>query len=181
MFEAIATSLVVTDLLRYFAGRNTPDWYDRLRSGINSEIKAGRLGFPSIHTSITFATLTYLSMYMCGKLGLFKADGGQMWKAVVSIAPVAGAAVLSLTRTMDYHSDFTDILAGAFIGILVGIFSYYLNFPSLSSANSDLPKSRNENQSKRGRLLYDDDEDNELNSSSSVNYSFSTGDGDDSR
>jgi len=167
LFEAVAISLVLTDTLRYFAGRNAPDWYARVRTGEPSIMRAGRLSFPSVHTSLAVASLSHLSMYMCGKFGVFKTDSGQFWKAVTSILPTCGAAMLSITRTIDYHNDFSDIAVGALIGIIVGPFCYYLNYPSLSSEACDLPKSRN---FKKSRAVFNEEEDSDVPHT----YKFST-------
>jgi len=174
LFEASAISLALTDTVRYFTGRNAPDWYDRLRAGVPSAIKEGRLSFPSIHSALGFATLTYLSMYMLGKFGVFREDGGHMWKAVTSLMPIGGAAILAITRTIDYRNDFTDVIAGAFIGITIGVFSYYLNYPSLSSSYSDRPKSRNAINNQKRRLLYDGNDGDSEDDLPRVPYTFST-------
>jgi len=155
LFEGIAFNLVFTDLIRYFAGRNGPDWYDRVRAGVPSALKEGRLSFPSMHTSLAFATLTYLSAYMCGKLGVFRDDSGHMWKAFIAIIPIFGASLLSITRTMDYHNDFSDVLAGAVIGGIVGLLCYFLNYPSFFNNQCHEPKTRNEIYNKKRGILYE--------------------------
>eukprot|EP01112_Ceratiomyxa_fruticulosa_P012545 TRINITY_DN3478_c0_g1_i3.p1 TRINITY_DN3478_c0_g1~~TRINITY_DN3478_c0_g1_i3.p1 ORF type:complete len:140 (-),score=15.74 TRINITY_DN3478_c0_g1_i3:35-454(-) len=105
-------------------------------------LREGRLSFPSLHTSIAFCTLPYLSLYLCGKLGVFKRGGGQMWKVLVMIGPIAIAFLVAVSRTIDYHSNFVDIVAGSILGISIATFSYFLNFPSLMSEDCDMPKDR---------------------------------------
>lgn len=38
-----------------------------------------------------------------------RSNSGHVWKAVVVLIPIFGAAVVSITRTMDYHNDFDDV------------------------------------------------------------------------
>lgn len=143
LFETLVFNLVFTTAMQYLGGKYTPDWYDRTRAGTSNVLKEGKLSYPSWHASTTFAGLGYFSLYLAGKLGVFRRNSGHTWKAVIVLIPLLGACLVALTRTLDYHNDFDDITAGALIGLLMCKFCYTLNFNSLFSTRSHLPLIRN--------------------------------------
>jgi len=160
LFEALVFNQVFTNSMQYMAGKYTPDWYARVRNGTPSVILAGRLSFPSWNASTSFTALSYFSLYLAGKLGLFRKNSGHTWKAVVVLVPVFGATLVSVTATLDYHSGFDDVIAGALLGLCLAMFFYSCNFHALSSNNSHLPLTRN----------VPDDYDGDEQASSKLNY-----------
>jgi len=149
LFETLVFNQLFTNTLQFLSGKYTPDWYYRVQTGTASAMRAGRLSFPSWNTSTTFASLVYFSLYLAGKLGLFRKNSGHTWKAIVVLVPIFGASLVAVSGTLDYHSGFDDVTAGALLGICLAKFFYTCNFHSLSSNRSHLPLSRN----------LDDDED----------------------
>jgi len=115
LFETLVFNLLFTTSMQYLGGKYSPDWIERTRSGTASILKEGRLSYPSWHASTTFASLGYFSLYLAGKLGLFRKHSGHTWKAVIVLIPLLGASLVALTRTIDYHNDFDDITAGALL------------------------------------------------------------------
>jgi len=101
-------------------------------------INDGFRSFPSGHSSLSFAGLTFLSLYIAGKLHLFDTRGHAP-KAWISILPLFGAALVAVSRTMDYRHHWQDVLAGSFLGIVMAYFSYRQYFPSLGSDLAHLP------------------------------------------
>ncbi|KAH9966584.1 phosphatidic acid phosphatase type 2/haloperoxidase [Russula dissimulans] len=98
----------------------------------------GFRSFPSGHSSLSFAGLTFLSLYIAGKLHLFDTRGHAP-KAWISVLPLFGAALVAISRTMDYRHHWHDVLAGSFLGIVTAYFSYRQYFPSLASDLAHLP------------------------------------------
>ena len=47
--------------------------------------------------------MVYLSLYLAGKLGIFRRDGGAVWKAVVSVLPLFAGMAVAISRTRDYQ------------------------------------------------------------------------------
>jgi len=141
--QALVFTLLFTDAVKISAGRYRPDWQARVDGKLSeSVLRDGRQSFPSGHSSIAFAGMVYLSLWLSGKLGLFRHHGGTSWKACVILCPIAVATLVAVSRTRDYHHDFSDILAGAVLGAGMAVFAYYLNYHSLSSDKSHLPKLR---------------------------------------
>eukprot|EP01089_Gocevia_fonbrunei_P015381 TRINITY_DN4490_c0_g1_i2.p2 TRINITY_DN4490_c0_g1~~TRINITY_DN4490_c0_g1_i2.p2 ORF type:complete len:125 (+),score=16.04 TRINITY_DN4490_c0_g1_i2:619-993(+) len=98
------------------------------------------MSFPSGHSSISFCCLTFLALYIAGKLGLFREGGGALWKALCFLFPMSVAAWVAVSRTRDYHHHFSDVLAGSILGTSIAVMCYLLNFHSLLGEKSHLPK-----------------------------------------
>eukprot|EP00271_Cylindrocystis_brebissonii_P015330 TRINITY_DN3788_c0_g1_i1.p1 TRINITY_DN3788_c0_g1~~TRINITY_DN3788_c0_g1_i1.p1 ORF type:complete len:298 (-),score=28.83 TRINITY_DN3788_c0_g1_i1:37-930(-) len=126
----MAITIAVTTGFKAGVGRPRPDFFIRcfpdgigkyaadgnvLCNGIPSTVEEGRKSFPSGHTSWSFAGLTFVALYIAGKLGAFNYKG-QLHKVVVVGLPLAGATAVAVTRVDDYWHHTTDVLAGAFIG-----------------------------------------------------------------
>lgn len=76
--------------------------------------------FPSGHASISFAAMTYVSMWLCGKFGLLTVHSGSVaLKALLALCPYCIASFVAISRTRDYHHDFTDITAGSSSSLLL--------------------------------------------------------------
>ncbi|RPD66191.1 acid phosphatase/Vanadium-dependent haloperoxidase [Lentinus tigrinus ALCF2SS1-7] len=103
-----------------------------------SILRDGWRSFPSGHSSLSFAGLGFLSFYLAGKFHLFD-EKGHTVKAWVSLAPLAGAALVAISRTMDYRHHWHDVLTGSILGIVVAYFSYRQYYPPLTSPISHRP------------------------------------------
>lgn len=103
-------------------------------------MRDGFRSFPSAHSSLSFAGLGFLSFYLAGKLHLFDEKGytGKSW---VSLTPLVGAALIAISRTMDYRHHWQDVLTGSTVGIIFAFFSYRQYYPRLSSPLSHRPYS----------------------------------------
>jgi diacylglycerol diphosphate phosphatase / phosphatidate phosphatase len=102
LFCALVFTLAMTDAIKLTAGRYRPDWYARAGES-ESVIKDGRQSFPSGHSSISFAGMVFLSLYIAGKTGIFRKNGGAVWKAVVGFFPIIAAAAIAISRVRDYQ------------------------------------------------------------------------------
>eukprot|EP01113_Clastostelium_recurvatum_P003305 TRINITY_DN11439_c0_g1_i1.p1 TRINITY_DN11439_c0_g1~~TRINITY_DN11439_c0_g1_i1.p1 ORF type:complete len:286 (+),score=53.79 TRINITY_DN11439_c0_g1_i1:34-891(+) len=156
LLEAVTFSTFFTMFIQLINGAYTPDWYARERTGDLELVRQGRFSFPDSYASLSFATMSYLALYLCGKLGPYRQDGGQAWKMIIVLTPIAIAALISSTRTLDYRAHFVDSVAGSAIGVGAAICAYFLNFPGLGSDVCDEPKRRSHGSS-RSRGWGDDD------------------------
>ncbi|KAH9001351.1 PAP2-domain-containing protein [Lactarius akahatsu] len=146
-----------TQVVKVTVGRPRPDIIDRCQPnagtvdppfGLSSAaichqsdrhiLNDGFRSFPSGHSSLSFAGLTFLSLYIAGKLLLFDSRGHAP-KVWLSVLPLFGAALVAVSRTMDYRHHWQDVVAGSCLGILTAYFSYRLYYPSLSSEVAQLP------------------------------------------
>ncbi|KAF9227605.1 PAP2-domain-containing protein [Gyrodon lividus] len=100
----------------------------------------GWRSFPSGHSSLSFAGLGSLSLYLAGKMHLFDTRG-HAHKAWISVTPLFAATLVAVSRTMDYRHHWQDVVAGAILGFVIAYFAYRQYFPSLGSPMSHRPYS----------------------------------------
>lgn len=101
-------------------------------------LRDGWRSFFSGHSSLSFAGLGFLSLYLAGKLHLFDRRGHTA-KAWIALTPLAGASLVAISRTMDYRHHWHDVLVGSAVGFVLAYFSYRQYFPSLESPLSHRP------------------------------------------
>ncbi|KAL1922043.1 uncharacterized protein VTP21DRAFT_10685 [Calcarisporiella thermophila] len=153
----ITMVVMVTDVLKVSVGRPRPDFIDRCQPLPGSQdplwalsnatictqtdsyiIRDGYKSFPSGHSSLSFGGLTFLSLFIAGKLHVFD-QRGHTFKGFVVVLPMIGAALVAISRIEDYRHHPTDIIAGAIIGVLAAYFSYRQYYPSLTSPDCHKP------------------------------------------
>lgn len=91
---------------------------------------------------MSFHSATFLSLWLCGKLGVMKKTGGHVWTQLLVLLPMIGAGALALSRTRDYQHNFVDVLGGALLGGMLAFWNYHLKYPPLWKKNCELPKRR---------------------------------------
>jgi len=140
LFTAFAFVMVFTEMIKNQAGRYRPDYYWRESTGDEKTIRDGRYSFPSGHSSVSFGCLVVLSCYILSKFKVFTSNGGGLWKVAIAMIPMEIAWIIAVSRTMDNHHNFSDIVAGLCLGLPIGVFSYFLYYPPLNSPDCDIPK-----------------------------------------
>ncbi|KAJ2539993.1 hypothetical protein EV175_006284 [Coemansia sp. RSA 1933] len=160
LLMGVSLTLMFTDVLKNVVGRPRPNLLARCLpvppkeplhdppQGLSTiaictqqniaVLDEGFRSFPSGHTSLSFAGMTYLMFYLAGKLHLF--DGqGHSYKPFVVFMPLLVAAIVGATRVADYWHHPTDVLFGAMIGLATATFSYHQYFPVAFSPNCANP------------------------------------------
>ena len=103
--------------------------------------REGRYSFPSGHSSSAFTSMTFLAFYLMGKFHVFSNKHTTCFGLQLLTASPYGLAIfVAVSRTMDYHHHFSDIIAGALLGSGIGVYIYYMYFPSLWKETSEIPK-----------------------------------------
>ncbi|TFL07365.1 PAP2-domain-containing protein [Pterulicium gracile] len=154
---ALALTGSITQVTKVTVGRPRPDLLDRCQpppglsdpeyklfdSSICTQtnlriMRDGFRSFPSGHSSMSFAGLGFFAFYLAGKVHLFDRRGTAP-KAWVSLTPFIGAALVAISRTMDYRHHWQDVLVGSVLGTIMAYFSYRLYYPPLTSKHSHQP------------------------------------------
>jgi len=126
----------VTTSLKYAAGRYRPNW-----DAIEDEGNDGRLSFPSGHSSNSFAGMLFLVLYLHGKFRVYsEGHTSSFAQSVLLASPLSIAFFVAISRTIDYHHNYSDIIAGGLVGVSVAYYVYFLYYPPLSDKHCDLPK-----------------------------------------
>ncbi|EAU88215.2 phosphatidic acid phosphatase type 2 domain-containing protein 1A [Coprinopsis cinerea okayama7 len=155
----LALTGATTQFIKITVGRPRPDIIDRCippPGATNSEfglfdwtqctqaddslLNEGFRSFPSGHSSMSFAGLGFLAFYLAGKLHLFDTRGhaGKAWAALF---PFCGAAMVAISRTMDYRHHWQDVIVGSAMGIIFSYFAYRQYYPPLDSEVAHRPYS----------------------------------------
>ena len=82
--------------------------------------------------------MTILALYLAGKLHLFSTRGHKS-RAWLAGAPLLGAILVAVSRTMDNRHHWQDVLVGSLLGIAVAFVTYRGYYPPLSHEHAHLP------------------------------------------
>lgn len=144
---ALTITAVLTESIKLMVGRPRPDYYWRcfpngqatpgLRcTGDVYDVIEGRKSFPSGHSSFAFCSLGFLSMWLCGKLGVLSRNRGNACGVILCLAPLMVATAVALSRVCDNHHHWEDVLAGSVLGLTITYFCYYQYYHPLGSESS---------------------------------------------
>ncbi|KAJ4383985.1 hypothetical protein N0V86_000829 [Didymella sp. IMI 355093] len=149
---SVGAAFTITGALKNAIGKPRPDLIDRckVREGVGIDLTSltlqtieictqtdnyilqdGFKSFPSGHSSVSFAGLFYLSLYLAAKLHVMDAKG-EVWRTFIVMVPTLGAALITGTRIMDARHHPFDVLSGASLGIFVAWAAYRQYFPPVS-------------------------------------------------
>lgn len=147
---------VLTDILKCWIGNPRPDFLERCGAKygtpknklVGIEVCTAPLGemylldgmksTPSGHSSMAFAGLLYLTLWL---LGQYKVLHGkkQLWAPLLCCTPLVLASYIALSRTQDYRHHFRDVLLGSILGIVIAVGTYFKYFDSVFDEDSDKP------------------------------------------
>jgi len=128
----------LSDVIKVTAGRQRPDYFAMIAAGMTTDAKQS---FVSGHSSFSFAAFTFLSFYICGKLHIYSnGNGTSSIKLIPCILPLVLSSSIAITRTIDYHHNYSDILAGAVLGVGIAFPIYFCFYPSLFDPKCHVPK-----------------------------------------
>jgi diacylglycerol diphosphate phosphatase/phosphatidate phosphatase len=87
----------------------------------------------SLTSTVGFAGLFYLSLYLAAKLHVLDSKG-EVWKSLVVLIPTLAASLIAGSRIMDARHHPFDVITGSMLGLLVAWASYRQYFPPLSES-----------------------------------------------
>ncbi|QDZ24899.1 type 2 phosphatidic acid phosphatase [Chloropicon primus] len=141
LFMSLGFTNCLTCFLKLMIGRPRPDFLARCFdnnvpdpipfsspgypacTGDPAVVAEGRRSFPSGHSSLSFGSQWYLTLFLINFLDAFDEEG-HPWKLFVASLPSCGALFVAASRVSDYWHHTTDVLAGSLLGILIAYISY---------------------------------------------------------
>ncbi|CAE8678433.1 unnamed protein product [Polarella glacialis] len=112
------------------------------------DVADAHMSFPSGHSSYSFATLLFASLYILGKVNAAKAKHAELpllgrleitnVLILLSFAPIALAFWITASRVVDNDHSPADVVGGGVIGAAWAAFWYGRYFPSIWAENSPL-------------------------------------------
>ncbi|KAG0311915.1 hypothetical protein BGZ97_011560 [Linnemannia gamsii] len=158
---SVSLTIVVTQVVKVTVGKHRPDFIDRCKPMLNgvsitrdeplklwkvdvctttdhSVFKDGMRSFPSGHASTSFAGLTYLTLWLAGKMHVFDRKGYSL-KSVILMIPILAAMLVTISRIEDDRHSAPDVGWGTFIGIFFAFFSYHQYYPAITRSHSHIP------------------------------------------
>ena len=142
LIEGLSIMFCAMMAFKLFAGRDRPNHYSLIDDG--GKVSESRESFPSGHASFAFAGLGFLSLWLLGKFHPLGPHSGK-WGLLClpfCLLPSFAAGLVAITRTRDNWHNFSDIVAGSFIGAFYATVSYFTLYPSLISSKAGTPKQR---------------------------------------
>lgn len=89
-------------------------------------IKEMRLSFPSGHASFSVYTMTFAAFYLHYRLHWFKGKASRSAIICLTLTFIAFAFLISLSRISNYHSHWSDVLAGSILGLFICLIIVFL-------------------------------------------------------
>ncbi|KAL8142022.1 hypothetical protein V2J09_015054 [Rumex salicifolius] len=132
LMYAILMTAVMTSGIKNAVGRPRPDFFWRcfpdgnemydsvgnvICNGQESVVTEGYKSFPSGHSSMSFAGLGFVSLYLAAKMKAFD-EKGHVAKLCVVITPLLAATMVAISRVDDYWHHWQDVFVGGFLGTL---------------------------------------------------------------
>lgn len=155
LFIACLLTSFLTDVVKNMVGRPRPDLIARCKPMVDTPhytlvtykvctetdqhvLHDGWRSFPSGHSSFSFAGLGYTALFLAGQLRIFR-DRRDLGRALIALAPLAGAAMIAMSRCQDYRHDVYDVCVGSALGLTIALWTYRRYWPRLSCNDCDVP------------------------------------------
>ncbi|KAI0372610.1 lipid phosphate phosphatase 1 [Pilatotrama ljubarskyi] len=147
LYSGMALSEVITEFLKNRVGRLRPDFLDRCKwdkelkacTGSLDSVLDGRRSFPSGHSSTAFAGMMFLSLWVAGATGAWRLTEpvpagsfrrSKFARLLLSLAPLAYATWVAVSRVEDYRHHKEDVIVGSLIGSASATICYLIYWPN---------------------------------------------------
>lgn len=156
-FVAVGISWFLTDAIKIYAGQLRPNFYKmcefdsdtrQCESDNKHLLRESRRSFPSGHASLAFSSMTALSLYFLGKVGIQCAIHlkpitlTMRLLYLASFLPILLAFFISASRVHDFWHHPADIVAGSTIGIGCAFIAHGMWYVSCVLLSVALPTTR---------------------------------------
>ncbi|XP_026331909.1 phospholipid phosphatase 5-like [Hyposmocoma kahamanoa] len=147
---ALSINAFITEIIKLAIGRPRPDFFYRCFpdgkmtekltcAKVTKDVIDGRKSFPSGHSSFSFCSMGFLSLWLYGRLGALKSGHERVLAVLACSVPLMLAAMVSISRCFDNHHHWEDVAAGSLIGFVSSYTCYALYYYPLRSDLSGYP------------------------------------------
>lgn len=147
---ALSINALITETAKLAIGRPRPDFFYRCfpdgkmseeltYKNVTRDIIDGWKSFPSGHSSFSFCSMGFLSLWLCGRLGVLKRGHERVLAMVACSIPLVVAALVAVSRCFDNHHHWEDVVAGSLLGFISSYICYALYYYPLRSDLSGFP------------------------------------------
>lgn len=151
---SLAISGTVTDILKNWIARPRPDFLARcgpkegtpVNQLVGVDVCTSPLGIavlidgmrstPSGHSSISFAGMLYLTLWLYGQTQVF-VKRQPIYLTLACSLPLLLSSYIALSRTQDYRHHFMDIVLGTTLGVFMSATVYHRYFNGIFSEDSN--------------------------------------------
>lgn len=152
-FSNLISTMIVTDLLKVFVGRPRPYFAAACTAYVSGSfsqctgdpatVAEARKSFPSGHSSLAFSAAIYVACYLSSVLGVGVACDAQTrsapraWKIPVLLLFPLSACFVAASRTVDYHHNYADVVAGSLLGTAIAVVVAQNRLPDISAMRDE--------------------------------------------
>lgn len=152
-------TLLFTGALKLAVGRPRPFFQTLCKAYVPGTLKCvgdgtaetakkiidARKSFPSGHSSISFTCFIYLALYMALRLKVHKPGTSlKTLKYLLLSIPVGIAAFVAVSRILDNHHNFDDVVAGSCLGTGIAVAVWMGRYREIEAYSSDYSQSDSE-------------------------------------
>ncbi|EPY18932.1 phosphatidate phosphatase [Strigomonas culicis] len=130
---SVVLAFAIVNILKLYAGRLRPRFLAALAAEGITQATAGsftaaqichaareaRVSFPSGHSGTAFSGYVPPVLYLFGLCRSL--NGGHFWVKTLCLLPLVLPITIAVSRTVDYHHNFDDVLCGSLIGASCGV------------------------------------------------------------
>jgi membrane-associated phospholipid phosphatase len=121
---------LVTGNFSYYFSQTVPDLPGDMKYCLetNHEIlREAQTGFPSAHASLSLCAFIYIGLILQNSLHE-KTHRYNILKLCIIALLLWPAIFIALSRPREYLHDYSDTTFGAFLGLIVSVFTFYISF-----------------------------------------------------
>lgn len=147
--EANLVTWLLTNVAKLAVGRPRPFFASVCKSynppdsfhctGDAEAVAGARVSFPSGHSALSFSAAVLTSLMLIRLFRQGKIEVNSTIFAVIAALPVCLSGFVAVSRLIDYHHHFADVVGGAFLGTLIACLVFAVRFGSVEPASSRGP------------------------------------------
>jgi membrane-associated phospholipid phosphatase len=135
----------ISDVLKVYCGQLRPNFYALCefdadtKTCLNENSRNAYKSFPSGHSSLAFCSMTIVSLYWLGKVGILRSSRAgkssslrtKLSALVAFSLPTSTALWIAASRIHDHYHHAVDVVTGAAIGTMCAQFCMALYYASI--------------------------------------------------